>query len=336
MARFAPPVLTFLVAVGGTLRPAPALAHDPRTTAQKLSQGLDVEGVGRLNFEYRGLHFNPEMFERARTNPGFMNLLNTQVWGRMGRATLGFEIASRGLKLAPGDYEFGINMTPAEEFSVVLWQGEEKTELRLDVERDPKPVPFLAIALMATEMPDTFVLEARCGPYRGTVELKAPALAADHAHDALAPAAAAGAGEEAAVITAVQRFFDTMAACDAAGMRAVVEPEGRVVRLRAGPGGEPVASSSTFGEFLARLGPCPERFLERMWDPQVRVHGGLATLWAPYDFWRGATFSHCGIDAFDLVKTASGWKIVGGAYTVEPEGCAPSPLGPPAPTPAKP
>ena len=164
MARFAPVVLTCLIAVGSALGPAPALAHDPRTTAKKLSQTLEVEGIGRLTFEYRSLHFNPEMFERARTNPGFMNLLNTQVWGRMGRATLGFDIVSRGLKLVPGDYEFGINMTPAEEFSVVLWQGEAKKELRLDVERDPKPVPYLTIALVATAMPDTFVLEARCGP----------------------------------------------------------------------------------------------------------------------------------------------------------------------------
>ena len=182
MRRFAPVLVTCLVAAGGALSPATALAHDPRTTAKQLSQGLDVEGVGRFTFEYRGLHFNPEMFERARTNPGFMNLLNTQVWGRMGRATLGFELVSRGLKVAPGDYDFGINMTPAEEFSVVLWRGEEKKELRLDVERDQKPVPYLTLALMATSAPDTFVLEARCGPYRGTVELKVPALAEGHAH----------------------------------------------------------------------------------------------------------------------------------------------------------
>jgi hypothetical protein len=327
MARLAPLVLTCLVAGGGALRPEAALAHDPRTTARKLSQALEVEGVGRFAFDYRGLHFNSEMFERARANPGFMNLLNTQVWGRMGRATLGFEVVSRGTKLAPGEYDFGINMTPAEEFSVVLWQGEEKKELRLDVERDPKAVPYLTIALMATAMPDTFVLEARCGPYRGTVELKAPSLAADHAHDAHAPAPSAG--EEPPVIAAVQRFFDTMAACDVEGMRAVVEPEGRVFRLTSGPGDELVVSTSTFGEFLARLAPCQEKLHERMWDPQVRVHQGLATLWAPYDLWRGGTFSHCGVDAFDLVKTASGWKIAGGVYTVEPEGCAPSPLGPP-------
>jgi len=35
---------------------------------------------------------------------------------------------------------------------------------------------------MATAAPDTFVLEARCGPYRGTVEPKVPPLGADHAH----------------------------------------------------------------------------------------------------------------------------------------------------------
>jgi hypothetical protein len=159
----------------------------------------------------------------------------------------------------------------------------------------------------------------------------APALVAGLVASAgvLRPAASSAAGEETAVIAAVQRFFDTMAACDAAGMRAVVDPEGRVLRLRPGPSGEPAVSSSTFGDFLARLASCPETLLERMWDPQVRVHGSLATLWAPYDFWRGGTFSHCGVDAFDLVKSASGWRIVGVAYTVEPEACAPSPLGPP-------
>jgi hypothetical protein len=152
----------------------------------------------------------------------------------------------------------------------------------------------------------------------------------------LAGALPAAAGEEAAVIASVQRFFDTMAACDATGMRRVVEPEGRLVRLRYGPGGESVVSTSTFGEFLERLASCQERLLERMWDPQVRVHQGLATLWAPYDFWRGGTFSHCGVDAFDLVMTPSGWRIAAGAYTVETQGCAPSPLGPPPSAPARP
>jgi hypothetical protein len=69
--------------------------------------------------------------------------------------------------------------------------------------------------------------------------------------------------------------------------------------------------------------------LERMWSPQVRVYKGIATLWAPYDFWLNGAFSHCGIDSFELAKTSEGWKLTSGIYTVERTGCTPSPLGPP-------
>ena len=42
---------------------------------------------------------------------------------------------------------------------------------------------------------------------------------------------------------------------------------------------------------------------------------------------RGVGREQRGINAFDLVKTAEGWKIAGGIYTVESK-CEPSPLGP--------
>jgi hypothetical protein len=66
---------------------------------------------------------------------------------------------------------------------------------------------------------------------------------------------------------------------------------------------------------------------ERMWSPEVRVHGAIATVWTPYDFWMDGKFSHCGIDAFDLIKGDDGWKIAGGVFTTEVK-CEPSPLGP--------
>ena len=50
-------------------------------------------------------------------------------------------------------------------------------------------------------------------------------------------------------------------------------------------------------------------------------------MWTPDDFWTDGTFSHCGIDAFDLIKTDDGWKIAGGAFTMGAK-CEPSPLGP--------
>jgi len=65
-----------------------------------------------------------------------------------------------------------------------------------------------------------------------------------------------------------------------------------------------------------------------MWEPTVLVHGPLAVVWAAYDFHRNKTFSHCGVDAFTLLRSPTGWKIATVSYTTEATGCKPSPLGP--------
>lgn len=134
--------------------------------------------------------------------------------------------------------------------------------------------------------------------------------------------------DERDVIAVVQRIFDAMPKCDGATVLSLSMPEGRLHRLLVG--GDAALRSMTLEEFAASITKCGRKMLERMWEPQVRVHKGIATLWAPYDFWLDGTFSHCGIDTFHLAKTPDGWKLAGGAYTVEREGCAPSPLGAPA------
>lgn len=135
---------------------------------------------------------------------------------------------------------------------------------------------------------------------------------------------------EAPVIAAVQRLFDAMAARDTAAARAVLVPEGLFVAVRTGEA-EPVVSATPHADFLARLASPGERWLERMWEPQVLVHGLVAVVWTRYDFYRDGAFSHCGVDAFSLVRTAEGWKIASAVYSVETAGCPPSPLGPPVP-----
>jgi glyoxylase-like metal-dependent hydrolase (beta-lactamase superfamily II) len=87
-----------------------------------------------------------------------------------------------------------------------------------------------------------------------------------------------------------------------------------------------------FANFLAAdtaRGP----WIERLWDPRVELEGSLATVWAQYDFHFGQRFSHCGVDAFHLLKTRNGWKISSLADTYQLEGCplrpVPSPGGRP-------
>jgi hypothetical protein len=80
--------------------------------------------------------------------------------------------------------------------------------------------------------------------------------------------------------------------------------------------------------WVRQLAALRDTWVERIWDPTVLVHGPLATLWAPYDIHTNGKFTHCGVDAFTLIRTNTGWKIATVAFTMEPTGCPPSPLGP--------
>jgi len=130
-----------------------------------------------------------------------------------------------------------------------------------------------------------------------------------------------------AILAAVQKFFDTMTSKDVASARTVLVPDGRMFSVVDGTA-PPTFRGRTLQEFLDMLPTYKETYRERFWNPDVRIQGPIAVVWTPYDFWIDGKFSHCGIDAFNLVKTPEGWKISGGIYTVQREGCAPSPLGP--------
>lgn len=129
-----------------------------------------------------------------------------------------------------------------------------------------------------------------------------------------------------AVLATVQTLFDTMAARDVEGARRVMVPDGRFYAMEM-RGPTTALQSFTNEEYFEQLRRSRQTHRERIWNPEVRVHGLIATVWAPYDLWTDGKFSHCGVDAFDLIKTAEGWKISGGAFTMEST-CEPSPLGP--------
>ena len=133
--------------------------------------------------------------------------------------------------------------------------------------------------------------------------------------------------EKAAVMAAVQKFFDTMTSRDAAGAESVLFPEGNFFAVRE-QDGKVVARARPHKDYIASLQQQKQRYVERAWDSDVRIHGPIAMVWTAYDFWIDGKFSHCGIDVFNLVKTPEGWKIASGVYTTERTGCPPSPLGP--------
>jgi Putative lumazine-binding len=86
--------------------------------------------------------------------------------------------------------------------------------------------------------------------------------------------------------------------------------------------GKTTFRKSSRQEFLNSVGsPHPEPWHEPIWDVKVQQDGSFAQVWASYAFYIGTTFSHCGVDTFQLVKTDKGWRIFYLAYTTRKVGC---------------
>lgn len=131
-----------------------------------------------------------------------------------------------------------------------------------------------------------------------------------------------GGADEAAVVAAVEAFLEALSEKDGPRLAATLAPNAVFHSAAERPRSGPIAvrTAEEFVEFVARS---PNELRERIWDSEVRIRGRIATLWAPYDFWIDGAFSHCGIDAFNLVETENGWRIASAVYTTEREDCEP-------------
>ena len=92
--------------------------------------------------------------------------------------------------------------------------------------------------------------------------------------------------------------------------------------------GEVRYSSST--RLQQRAGTLTGTISERGFNAVAAVSGPLATVWVPYDLYLNGTWSHCGVDAFTLLKVAGRWRIATFVWSVEqPPACLKHPDGPP-------
>jgi hypothetical protein len=79
---------------------------------------------------------------------------------------------------------------------------------------------------------------------------------------------------------------------------------------------------SSISGFLKAVGtPHDEPWSEPIWDTRIEVDGDLAQVWTQYAFYRGKKFSHCGVDAFQLVRQNGVWKIFHLTDTRQTENC---------------
>lgn len=66
-----------------------------------------------------------------------------------------------------------------------------------------------------------------------------------------------------------------------------------------------------------------QKWDERLLDYSIQVDGTMANVWTPYEFWYNDTFSHCGVNSFQLFNDGGTWKIIYLIDTRRREGCDP-------------
>lgn len=62
---------------------------------------------------------------------------------------------------------------------------------------------------------------------------------------------------------------------------------------------------------------------ERISFETIKIDGPLAVVWTPYNFFYNGSFSHCGINSFQLVRFEGVWKIQYLIDTRRKAGCQP-------------
>lgn len=136
----------------------------------------------------------------------------------------------------------------------------------------------------------------------------------------LALAAPLGAQEADDPRWVVEELFRAMKAADADAMAALMHEDARLVSTSAGEDG-PVVRPIPVQQWLDGVRGSTRELDERLREVLVHADQGLASVWATYDLFVDGRHSHCGTDAFHLVRTASGWRILEIVDTRRTEGC---------------
>ena len=133
--------------------------------------------------------------------------------------------------------------------------------------------------------------------------------------------AAAQNADSIAVLTVVNGVFKAMHDRDTILLKSVFDTSARLVGVsRRGTPAMSLTTPARFGAAIVGAKP-GDVWNEKMINPEVRIDGNIAQVWGYYTFHLNDTFSHCGIDAFMLVKVGDAWKITQLADTQRKDGC---------------
>ncbi len=122
---------------------------------------------------------------------------------------------------------------------------------------------------------------------------------------------------EAAVKKVVRQLFDGMRKGDSALVSRVFYTGARLQTTYTDKTtGKPALREQSITDFVKAVGtPHKEVWDERLSGYEIKIDDNLAIAWTPYEFYVGDTFSHRGVNVFQLFRSENGWKIISIADT---------------------
>jgi len=108
----------------------------------------------------------------------------------------------------------------------------------------------------------------------------------------------------------ILRLFDGMREGDGEKVKSVFTENALMQSVSMTEDGETNLRTGSLDDFVKAVGT--ER--DDIWDEKIgslTVHIDLpmASVWVPYKFYRGDTFSHCGVNSFQMIKKRGEWRI---------------------------
>jgi hypothetical protein len=122
-------------------------------------------------------------------------------------------------------------------------------------------------------------------------------------------------------LAVVNKLWEAMTAHKPADIIALHTAEAQLVAIMKNKEGKTVVRTIKAGDFSKSFAEKKAEIHEDMYAPKVEIFGDFAQVTGRYVFFVNGKISHCGVNAFHLVRADGVWKIAGASSTMEPQGC---------------
>ena len=115
---------------------------------------------------------------------------------------------------------------------------------------------------------------------------------------------------EDSIRVAIKFLFDGMKASDSAMVKSVFADSAILQTILRTKEGKTIVRTDKVEDFARSISTLAKGAAdEQIVFSAINIDGPLASVWTPYKFYFNGSFSHCGVNSFQLVRINGVWKI---------------------------